>query len=112
MTPKMLTEICMSVKDGKISSQQAKEVFTLVLEENKSPEEIIKEKGFVQNSNEEEIICLIQKVLDENEQAVNDYKNGKTNIVGYLVGQVLKASQGKFNPGLTAKLLNEEIKKR
>ena len=112
MTPEMLTEICSSVKTGKISSQQAKEVFTLVLEENKAPDVVIKEKGFVQNSNEEEIISLIQKVLDENEQAVNDYKNGKTNIVGYLVGQVLKASQGKFNPGLTAKLLNEEIRKR
>ena len=112
MTPEMLTEICSSVKTGKISSQQAKEVFTLVLEENKAPDVVIKEKGFVQNSNEEEIISLIQKVLDENEQAVNDYKNGKTNIVGYLVGQVLKASLGKFNPGLTAKLLNEEIRKR
>ena len=112
MTPEMLTEICSSVKTGKISSQQAKEVFTLVLEENKAPDVVIKEKGFIQNSNEEEIISLIQKVLDENEQAVNDYKNGKTNIVGYLVGQVLKASQGKFNPGLTAKLLNEEIGKR
>ena len=112
MTPEMLTEICSSVKTGKISSQQAKEVFTLVLEENKAPDVVIKEKGFIQNSNEEEIISLIQKVLDENEQAVNDYKNGKTNIVGYLVGQVLKASQGKFNPGLTAKLLNEEIRKR
>ena len=112
MTPEMLTEICSSVKTGKISSQQAKEVFILVLEENKAPDVVIKEKGFIQNSNEEEIISLIQKVLDENEQAVNDYKNGKTNIVGYLVGQVLKASQGKFNPGLTAKLLNEEIRKR
>ena len=112
MTPEMLTEICSSVKTGKISSQQAKEVFTLVLEENKAPDVVIKEKGFVQNSNEEEIISLIQKVLDENEQVVNDYKNGKTNIVGYLVGQVLKASLGKFNPGLTAKLLNEEIRKR
>ena len=112
MTPEMLTEICNSVKTGKISSQQAKEVFALVLEEKKNPEEIIKEKGFVQNSNEEEIIDLIQKVLDDNIEAVNGYKNGKTNIVGYLVGQVLKASQGKFNPGLTAKLLNEELRKR
>lgn len=107
----MLTEICISVKNGKISSQQAKEVFNFVLEEQKEPSKIIEEKGFVQNSNEDEIISLIQKVLDENKQAVNDFKNGRTNIIGYLVGQVLKASQGKFNPGLTAKLLNEEIRK-
>lgn len=111
MTPEMLTEICISVKNGKISSQQAKEVFNFVLEEQKEPSKIIEEKGFVQNSNEDEIISLIQKVLDENKQAVNDFKNGRTNIIGYLVGQVLKASQGKFNPGLTAKLLNEEIRK-
>lgn len=111
MTPEMLTEICISVKNGKISSQQAKEVFNFVLEEQKEPSKIIEEKGFVQNSNEDEIISLIQKVLDENKQAVNDFKNGRNNIIGYLVGQVLKASQGKFNPGLTAKLLNEEIRK-
>ncbi len=111
MTPEMLTEICISVKNGKISSQQAKEVFNFVLEEQKEPSKIIEEKRFVQNSNEDEIISLIQKVLDENKQAVNDFKNGRNNIIGYLVGQVLKASQGKFNPGLTAKLLNEEIRK-
>lgn len=112
MTPEMLTEICLIVKNGKISTQQAKEVFAYVLEERKTPQEIIKEKGFEQNSNEEEIIELVNKILEENEQAVNDYKNGKTNIIGYLVGQVLKASKGKFNPGLTAKILNEEIRKR
>ena len=112
MTPEMLTEICLTVKNGKISTQQAKEVFTYVLEERKTPQEIIKEKGFEQNSNEDEIIELVNKILEENETAVNDYKNGKTNIIGYLVGQVLKASKGKFNPGLTAKILNEEIRKR
>ena len=112
MTPEMLTEICLNVKNGKISSQQAKEVFAFVLDEQKTPTQVIKEKNFVQNSNEDEILNMIKSVLDENEQAVNDYKNGKNNIIGYLVGQVLKASKGKFNPSLTAKLLNEEIRKR
>jgi len=112
MKPNMLSTICKFVSEGKISSQQAKEVFTICLEEEKTPEVIIKEKGFEQVSDETEIISLVNKILDENINAVEDFRNGKTNILGFLVGQVLKQSGGKFNPGLTAKILNEEIRKR
>ncbi len=112
LTPEMLVELINMVKSGKISSQQAKEVFALILEEEKTPETIVKEKGMEQISDENLIREIVNKVLDENMEAVETYKSGKTNIVGFLVGQVLKSSGGKANPGVASKILNEEINKR
>ena len=112
MTPLMLCELIDMVKSGKISSQQAKDVFASVLEEEKSPSDIVKEKGMEQISDPESIKEIVNKVLNENPEQVNIYKNGKTNIIGFLVGQVLKASEGKANPSVASKILNEEISKR
>ena len=112
MTPAMLINMLEMISSGKISTQQAKEVCTLCLEEKKTPETIVKEKGMDQISDEETIRDLVNKVLDENPEQVETYKSGKTNIVGFLVGQVLKSSGGKANPGVVSKLLNEEIVKR
>ncbi len=112
LTPKMLVDLMSMIKSGKISSQQAKEVFASVLEEKKTPEEIVKEKGMEQISNPEEIRGIVNKVLDENPTQVETYKSGKTNIIGFFVGQILKASGGKANPGVVSKILNEEICKR
>lgn len=112
MTPKMLVDMLEMIKSNKISTQQAKEVCALVLEEKKSPETIVKEKGMEQISDESAIRELVTKVLDENEEQVNIYKSGKTNIIGFLVGQVLKTSGGKANPAMVSKILNEEIGKR
>lgn len=112
MTPKMLVTMLEMIKSNKISTQQAKEVCALVLEEKKTPEIIVKERGMEQISDEFVIRELVTKVLDENEEQVNIYKSGKTNIIGFLVGQVLKTSGGKANPGMVSKILNEEIEKR
>ncbi len=100
MTPAMLINMLEMISSGKISTQQAKEVCTLCLEEKKTPEIIVKEKGMEQISDEETIRDLVNKVLDENPEQVETYKSGKTNIVGFLVGQVLKSSGGKANPGV------------
>ncbi|MCI8330492.1 MAG: Asp-tRNA(Asn)/Glu-tRNA(Gln) amidotransferase subunit GatB [Bacilli bacterium] len=112
MTPKMLANMLTMLKNNSISTQQAKEICTICLEEQKTPEEIVKEKGMEQISDHESIKKLVDEVLNENEEQVKQYKNGKTNIIGYLVGQVLKASGGKANPGIVSKILNEEINKR
>lgn len=112
MTPKMLANMLAMLKNNSISTQQAKEICTICLEEQKTPEEIVKEKGMEQISDHESIKKLVDEVLNENEEQVKQYKNGKTNIIGYLVGQVLKASGGKANPGIVSKILNEEINKR
>ncbi len=112
LTPEMLVNLMDMVKNGKISSQQAKEVFVKVLDQKNSPEEIVKSENMEQISDTDEIRSIVNKVLDENTTQVETYKSGKTNILGYLMGQVLKMSGGKVNPGVANKILNEEINKR
>lgn len=112
MTPRMLFDLINMIKTGKISSQQGKEVFALVLDEEKNPLDIVKDNGMEQISDEEEIRSIVNKVLDLNQAQVDIYKSGKTNIIGFLMGQVLKVSGGKVNPGVASKILNEEINKR
>ncbi len=112
MTPDMLYSLIDLVNSGKISSQQAKDVFLLVLEEEKSPSDIVREKGMEQISDEGKIRDIVNKVIDENQPQLETYKSGKTNIIGFFVGQVLKASGGKANPSMVSKILNEEINKR
>jgi len=112
LKPNMLANMINMISEGKISTEQGKKVFSLILEEEKTPEEIVKEKGMEQISDEGEIRSLVNKVLDENVSQVDVYKSGKTNIIGFFVGQILKASEGKANPSLVNKILNEEISKR
>ncbi len=112
LTPEMLVSLMNMVSSGKISSQQAKEVFNDILELKKTPEEIVKEKGLEQVSDEGVILDLVTKVLDNFTKEVEEYKNGKKNLLGFLVGQVIKSSGGKVNPALANKILTEEINKR
>jgi aspartyl-tRNA(Asn)/glutamyl-tRNA(Gln) amidotransferase subunit B len=76
----------------------------------KSPSEIVKEKGLEQVSDDKEIMKLIDKVISENQDKVKDYLGGKDKLLGFFVGQVMKLSQGKANPGLVNKLLKESLK--
>ena len=100
------------VSKGKISSEQAKQVFNYVFEEEKTPSEIVKEKGMEQVSDEAAIRDMVNEVIDENPNQLATYKSGKTNILGFFVGQVLKKSGGKANPSIVNKIVNEEINKR
>ena len=78
----------------------------------KDPEDIAKKLGMVQLSDSSQILTLINEVLDANPQAIETFKQGRDNILGFLVGQVMKKSQGKANPAMTMTLLKEEIVKR
>lgn len=100
------------IEEGKISNEQAKSVFTYMLEEEKTPEEIVKEKGLEQISDPEEIRKLVNSVLDNNPLQLTSYKEGKTNLIGFFIGQTLKISEGKANPSIINKIVNEEINKR
>ena len=79
--------------------------------ENKKPEEIIKEKGWIQISDENAIKEVVEKVLADNNQSVIDYKAGKDRALGFLVGQAMKATKGKANPQMLNKMFIEEINK-
>lgn len=110
--PLDLVKLIELIDKGTISGTIAKKVFKDMFETGMSPEKIVEEKGLVQVSDEGAIKDIINKVLDENPQSIEDFKNGKTKAMGFIVGQVMKASKGKANPQLINKLLPEELNKR
>ena len=109
LTPQRLTELIVQVEKGIISNSSAKKVFQIVLETGKEPLAIIEEKGMAQNSDTGFLEQLAKDVLANNEKSVNDYKNGKTNALGYLVGQCMKASKGKANPGIVKEIVTKML---
>lgn len=112
ITPNHLSELINLIDTKVISNKQARDVFEVMLRDNKSPKEIVKSLGQTMISNEDTIKEFINQVLDSNPQSITDYKNGKGRALGYLVGQVMKLSKGQANPSLTSKLILEEINRR
>lgn len=111
LTPERLAKLISLVKSGKINNNTGKKVLKEVFETGKDPEEIVKEKGLIQISDESQILEIVEKVLSENQQSIIDYKNGKDRALGFLVGQVMKASKGKANPQLVNKMILDLISK-
>ena len=109
ITPAHIAELSNSLEENKITSKQAKDVFAEMLATNKMPSEIIKEKGMEQVSDSGAIDKIVQDVLAANPKAIEDFKNGKTNVVGWLMGQVMKLSQGKANPKQATEILNKYL---
>lgn len=112
ITPEGLAKMIGLIKNGTISSKIAKKVFAHLVENGGDPEEYVKREGLVQISDEGELRNIVNQVLDENEKSVQDYKDGKKKAIGFLVGQVMKATKGQANPQMVNKLLQEEIEKR
>ena len=114
-TGKELASVVSLIEKGTISSSIGKkvieELFTLPKEEMKDPEEIIKEKGWIQISDEGAIKEVVLKILENNPQSIIDYKAGKDRALGFLVGQAMKETKGKANPQLLNKLFLEELNK-
>ena len=98
------------ISNGTISGKIAKEVFSEMMKSEKSPSEIVKEKGLEQVSDDSEILKLIDQVISDNQDKVNEYLSGKDKLFGFFVGQVMKLSQGKANPGVVNKLLKDKLK--
>ena len=96
--PSMIVELVSLVNDKKISSDQAKKVFTKMLEEKLTPKEIVKKYDMEVIEDAGLIESLVNEVISENAKAIEDYHNGRTNMLDYLVGQVMKKSKGKANP--------------
>ena len=103
--PKNIGKLIKLIKANTISSKIAKDVFEILLSENKDPEIIVKEKGLVQITDNSEIEKIVEQVLAENPQSVEDYNAGKSNALKYLVGQSMRLSKGKANP----QMINEMI---
>lgn len=112
LSPEHLSDLVKIISEGKISSKQAKDVFLDIVETNASPIDVANKLGIVQMSDENAIMDLVIEALNENPQAIEDFKNGKDRAVGFLVGQIMKKSRGKANPAMTSKLVIQELKKR
>ena len=111
LKPEALAKLVEMIDTNEISSKQAKELIDDIMTV-KDPVESAKEKGLQQVTNTDELANMIKEVLDENAQAIEDFKAGKGRAVGFLVGQVMKKSKGQANPGLVNQILQEELKKR
>lgn len=112
ISPALLAELVLLIEQGKVSNKQAREMFAKMLENPVSPKKLLEESGTSLISDEDTLKKIIKEVVDANEQSVIDYKNGKDRALGFIVGQIMKKTQGKANPGLASKLVIEEIKRR
>ncbi|GJM83839.1 hypothetical protein HMSSN139_63350 [Paenibacillus sp. HMSSN-139] len=110
LTGQGLGEMIGLLEKGTISSKIAKTVFKEMLQSGKLPQQIVEEQGLVQISDEGAILAIVQEVVANNPASVEDYKAGKEKAIGFLVGQVMKQSKGKANPGLVNKLLVDVLK--
>ena len=111
ISPKNFVSLLKIIESGKISNTAGKEVFKEMVETDKDPEIIIEEKGLSQISCSDEIEKLVDKVLSDNPKSIEDFKAGKTQAVGYLMGQVMKASKGKANPPVAKQMIEEKLSK-
>lgn len=109
ITGKGLGEMIGLMEKGTISSKIAKTVFKSMLETGKDPQTIVEEQGLVQISDEGAIKAVVDQIVSNNPQSVADFKAGKEKAVGFLVGQVMKETKGKANPGLVNKLIIERL---
>ncbi len=105
----MMGELLDNIESGKISNRLAKDIFEDMCETGKNPNLIIEEKGLSQISDEGEIEKLVDEVLNSNPENIEKYKNGKTKLLGFFVGEVMKLSKGKANPGTLNKLLKKKL---
>ena len=106
-----LGKLVVLIDNNTISSSIGKKVLEELFEKPCDPEEIIKEKGWIQISDEGAIKEIVIKILEANEQSVLDYKAGKDKALGFLVGQAMKETKGKANPKMLNEMFINELKK-
>jgi len=109
ISPKMLAELLGLIQDGTISNKIAKTVFDTMAQNGKGPQEIVAEKGLKQVTDSAALEAVVQTVLSRSEKEVVAYKNGKTKLMGYFVGQVMRETKGKANPKIVNDILREKL---
>lgn len=108
IAPEALISLLEKVGEGEISGKIAKEIFS-EMKQGKTADEIIGEKGIKQIGGEEEIAGIIEEVISENEKSVADYRAGKIEALGFLVGQVMKKTHSQANPQTVNKILKAKL---
>lgn len=108
-TDEQLIALSQMVADNKLSSTAAKEVLAELFKTGANPDKIAESKNLLQVSDESAIAEIVAKVLADNPKAAEDVKNGEMKAIGFLTGQVMKASQGKANPALAQQLIKKQL---
>lgn len=111
LTPEKLTAMVELIENKTISNTAAKTVLEEMFARDCQPGDVVKEKGLAQVSDTAALGAIVKEVLAAQTKAVEDYKNGKTNVLGFLVGQCMKASKGQGNPAILREMMEEEIAK-
>ena len=109
VTPTHLSELIQLIKDQTISGKIAKSVLPDVFETGKTPKQIVEKKGLSQISDASAIESIADQVIEENPGPAQDYRDGKQKAIGFLVGQVMKATRGKANPQMVNQLLHQKL---
>ena len=107
VTPSMLTGLVDLLKKGTVSGLMAKEIFTKMAETGRRAPDIIKELGLEQVSDEDALKGLIKEIIEANPKESSQYRAGKTQLLGFFVGEVMKASKGKANPKVAGNIVKE-----
>ena len=110
ITPENYAELVAIIASGQINSSAAQTVLEEMYQTGGDPSQIIEAKGLLQMDDEDELNKIVEEIIDKNEKSAEDYKNGKSNALQFLVGQVMKESNGKANPQLVLGLLKKKIK--
>ena len=109
MTPEALAELVSIVDKGLISAKIANDIFADLMENGAMPEAYVKEKGLVQISDSSALEAAVGKVLADNPAEVEAFRGGKTKLISFFVGQVMRATRGKANPALVNELLAKKL---
>lgn len=112
LIPEMLYTIINKLDQNIISSKQAKEIFNKAISNKIDPKDIIEKENITQITDTNELESTIQNILDNNQNLIIEYHNGKTNVFQYLVGQIMKETKGKANPNLVKDILTKIINKK
>jgi aspartyl-tRNA(Asn)/glutamyl-tRNA(Gln) amidotransferase subunit B len=105
----LLVKLASMVDENKLSSTAAKEILGEIITNKSEPEIVAKEKNLLQISDDSELVMIVEQVLSENEKAADDVRNGEMKAIGFLVGQVMKLSQGRANPAKVQDLIKKQL---
>ncbi len=111
VSPSHLVELISIVEEGLITGTIAKEIYEKMFESDFAPKAYVEEQGLAMVSDDGALQEVVKQVLEQNPKSVEDYRNGKEKAIGFLVGQTMKAMQGKANPGKVNELLKEMLSK-
>jgi aspartyl-tRNA(Asn)/glutamyl-tRNA(Gln) amidotransferase subunit B len=107
--PNQLGSLLNMVEEGTISGKIAKTVFIDMLQSGKGPEQIVKEKNLVQVSDESQLLTLVREIIEQNPTQAEEFRGGKSKVMGYFIGQLMQKTKGKANPKLANQLFTREL---